>query len=858
MSLSPGTTIGPYEVVAKLGEGGMGEVYRARDTRLGRAVAIKVLPASVAADVERRQRFEREAQIVATLSHPNVLTLFDYGVADGRAYAVTELLEGETLRERLRGGAIPSRKAIEYAVQIARGLSAAHDKSLVHRDLKPDNIFLLADGRLKILDFGLARQSTGGDGAGAETVAALTDPGIVMGTVGYMAPEQVRGGAVDARTDLFAFGVVLYEMLTGRRAFQRETAAETMTAILREEPPALGESRADLGPALDRIVEHCLEKNPVERFQTARDVAFALENLSGSGPVASTRQAAVNVAVRPASRRVAGIAVAAVALASVAFALGRWLAPEGAAPTTSFRVVTHQPQTIFNARYMPDGQTVVMSSAAEGVTPSLSIVRPGSSQQQPFGPASTHLLAVSAAGELAVLTEATHVSERVFTGTLSRMTLDGAPRSMLQNVREADWGPDNSLAIIRDVGGRDLLEYPIGTKLIESGGYLSDLRISPDGSAVAFLRHQARFDDRGFVEVVDRQGAVRRLTEELIGLQGLAWTPDGSRLLFSGSLSTEAFPYLPKVVSAAGGPISPAWPSPGNMFVQDVARNGGVLATREDHAARIGAKAPGQAQERDLTWIGSSWAPFLSQDGRLVLFTEGATASVRDNYALLLRPTDGRPASEIGEGHAQGLSPDGRWAAALLPSTQRMIVYPLGAGAPIQLERGEIREYQLFSVQWFPDSRHLLIKASSGDRWDFYRQSIEGGAPERVPALHGLEHALLNRNGDAVLGRTADGEWHSLPLSGGSPQIVPGLSRGDLPFGWSRDGRSVFAQRGEGRFERVDLATGRTLQSFTFGPSNRTGVNFMHSTSVINDGEGYAYSYYQRLSRAFRVDGVLR
>jgi len=178
--------------------------------------------------------------------------------------------------------------------------------------------------------------------------------------------------------------------------------------------------------------------------------------------------------------------------------------------------------------------------------------------------------------------------------------------------------------------------------------------------------------------------------------------------------------------------------------------------------------------------------------------------------------------------------------------------------APGPAERGEIREYQLFSVQWFPDSRHLLIKASSGDRWDFYRQSIEGGAPERVPALHGLEHALLNRNGDAVLGRTADGEWHSLPLSGGSPQIVPGLSRGDLPFGWSRDGRSVFAQRGEGRFERVDLATGRTLQSFTFGPSNRTGVNFMYSTSVINDGEGYAYSYYQRLSRAFRVDGVLR
>ena len=858
MSLPAGTMLGPYVIDAVIGAGGMGEVYRARDARLGRAVAIKVLPAAIAADAERRQRFEREAQIVATISHPNVLTLFDYGVADGRAYAVTELLEGETLRQRLDDGAMPSRKAIEYAVHIARGLSAAHDKLLVHRDLKPDNIFLLADGRLKILDFGLARQSAGGEGGAAETMAALTDPGIVMGTVGYMAPEQVRGGAIDARTDLFAFGAVLYEMLTGRRAFQRETAAETMTAILREDAPALVGGRGDLSPALERIVQHCLEKNPVERFQTARDVAFALENLSGSGQVAPARVTAVDVAPTLPRRRPAVIAIAALVLAAGAFALGRWLSPADVVSATSFQVVTNQPQTIFNARFLPDGQSVVMSGAVEGLRPSLSIVRAGSSQQQPFGPVATHLLSVSAAGELAVLTDATHVSERVFTGTLSRMTLDGAPRPMLQGIREADWGPGNSLAIIRDVSGRDVLEYPIGTRLVESGGYLSDLRVSPDGGTVAFFRHQARFDDRGFVELVDRQGTVTRLTGDMIGLQGLAWSADGTRVLFSGSVASEGFPYLPKIVSASGGAISQAWPSPGNMFVQDVARDGVVLATREDHAARIGAKAPGQTQERDLTWIGSSWAPFLSHDGRLVLFTEGATTSARTDYSLLLRPTNGAPASEIGEGHAQGLSPDGKWAAALIPSTQRLMAYPLGAGAPIQLERGEIREYEMFSAQWFPDSRHLLVRASSGDQWGFYRQSIDGGAPQRVMSLEGLKHALLNRQGDAVLGRPADGDWRSLPLGGGSPQVVPGLSRSDRPFSWSRDGKSVFAQRGEGRFERVELATGRTLQTFSFGPSNRTGVAFMYPSTVVNDGEGYAYNYYQRLSRAFRVQGVLR
>lgn len=652
-------------------------------------------------------------------------------------------------------------------------------------------------------------------------------------------------------------GAVLYEMLAGRRAFQRDTAAETMTAILREDPPALVDVRADVAPALGRIVQHCLEKNPAERFQTAPDVAFALENLAGSGSAVSERTAPVDVDTRRRSARRAGIAVAAALLAIAAFALGRWLAPGRSTADLLFQVVTNQPQTIFNARFMPDGETVVISSAPEGLTPSLSIVRPGSSQQQPFGPAAVHLLAVSATGELAVLTEADHVSERVFMGTLSRMTLDGAPRSVLQNVREADWAPDGSLAIIRDNGGRDVLEYPIGTRLIESGGYLSDLRVSPDGGRVAFFRHQVRFDDRGWVEVVDRKGAVTRLTEELIGLQGLAWSRDGATVLFSGSAAAEEFPYLPKVVSAAGGAIRPAWASPGNMFIQDVAPDGEVLATREDHAARIGAKAGGHSAERDLTWIASSWAPFLSHDGRVVVFTEGATTSARENYALLMRPTDGGPASEIGEGHAQGVSPDGRWAASLLPSTQRLMLYPLGPGAPVSIERGEIREYGLWSVQWFPDSRHVFFRAATGDRWDYFRQAI-GGAPGRLPALAGLERAHLNRAGNAVLGRPANGDWRVVPLDGGNSQIVRGLSRTDSLFDWSSDGKSVFAQRGPGRFERIDLTSGRALQSFTFGPSNRTGVSFMSATSLIDDGAGYAYSYYQRLSRAFRVTGVLR
>ena len=281
MKLVAGTRIGPYEIVAPIGAGGMGEVYRARDSRLQRDVAVKILPAGFASDPDRRARFEREAQAVAALSHPNVLAIHDTGLHDGEIFVVTELLDGETLADRLKGGALPLRKALDIAAQVAHGLAAAHEKHIVHRDMKPENLFLVRDGRVKILDFGLARYTPSPAGA-SETVPAVSEPGVAMGTVGYMAPEQVRGQATDARADLFAFGAVLYEMLSGQRAFRRDTAAETMTAILRDDPPDAPLARANLSPALDRIVRHCLEKDPSQRFQSASDVAFAIEALSGS------------------------------------------------------------------------------------------------------------------------------------------------------------------------------------------------------------------------------------------------------------------------------------------------------------------------------------------------------------------------------------------------------------------------------------------------------------------------------------------------------------------------------------------------------------------------------------------------
>ena len=281
-----GKTISHYRIIDKLGQGGMGEVYRARDIRLERDVAVKVLPSHLAEDPSALARFEREAKAIAALSHPNILGIFDVGSEGGVAYAVTELLEGETLRAQLMDGALPVRKAVDYAAQMAQGLAAAHDKGITHRDLKPENVFVTADGRVKILDFGLAKQVRPASAANATdspTMGTLTDPGIVMGTVAYMAPEQARGQAVDSRADLFSFGAVLYEMLTGRPAFRRETATDTMVAILKEDPPELATVDPKIPAALARLVEHCLEKSPAARYQSARDIAFALEALAGSG-----------------------------------------------------------------------------------------------------------------------------------------------------------------------------------------------------------------------------------------------------------------------------------------------------------------------------------------------------------------------------------------------------------------------------------------------------------------------------------------------------------------------------------------------------------------------------------------------
>ena len=463
MTLVAGTKLGPYEILAPIGAGGMGEVYRARDERLKRDVAVKVLPATYSADAERLRRFEQEAQAAGALNHPNITAVHDLGTSsDGSPYIVTELLEGETLRGRLSGGALSVRKATDYAIQTAKGLAAAHEKGIVHRDLKPENLFVTNDGRIKILDFGLAKLTQADGATGPQTnlpTAAGTEPGVVMGTLGYMSPEQVKGKAADARSDIFSFGAILYEMLSGSRAFHRDTAAETMSAILREEPPDLSATNKSVQPGLERVVRHCLEKSPEERFHSAHDLAFDLESISGTSASAITARPAVASRFRPLPL-VAG-ALAVVALLAAGYFFGK---SKGVSDPPTFKQLTFRKGAIWGARFGSDGKSILATAAWDGKPAEIYISRPESPESVSFGLPGAEVAAVSSTGDIAVILRADFDTAFTRAGTLARVgATGGAPRELLEKVAVRRLVPRRQGARDRaDRAGQDPPGVPAG------------------------------------------------------------------------------------------------------------------------------------------------------------------------------------------------------------------------------------------------------------------------------------------------------------------------------------------------------------------------------------------------------------
>jgi eukaryotic-like serine/threonine-protein kinase len=467
MPLAPGTRLGPYEILSELGTGGMGEVYRGKDTRLRRDVAIKTLHPSFLHDADRLRRFRQEAQSAALLDHPNILAVHFVGDDNGVPFLVCELLEGESLRERLRRELLPVRKSLDYAAQIIEGLAAAHEKGIIHRDLKPENIFLTKDGRAKILDFGLCKliaESSATSEANSPTLTQGSAPGVVLGTVGYMSPEQIRGQLLDARSDIFSFGVVLYEMLAGKNTFRRSTVADTMSALLKEDPLDISESFPGISRGLDRVVRRALEKDPADRFQSLRDLGFALQAVT-----ADSTAIRMPMSREPAARRTKHAAIGsltgALLIAIVgAYFLGVHRSKSANFTQPEFQQLTFRRGAVRSARFAPDGKTVIYAASMDGFPVRLYLTRSDGPESHPIEHENIGLFAVSSSGELAIAQGCTNPGYARCIGTLARMPFSGgAPREVVSGVHAADWDPmGKEIAVDRREGGRFLVEFPIG------------------------------------------------------------------------------------------------------------------------------------------------------------------------------------------------------------------------------------------------------------------------------------------------------------------------------------------------------------------------------------------------------------
>jgi Tol biopolymer transport system component len=838
-TLSPGTRLGPYEILDLLGAGGMGEVYRARDGRLGRDVAVKVLPTTFVSDPDRLKRFQREARAAGQLNHPNIIAIHDVGTEGNLPYIVSELLAGEDLRVALQAGPFPPRRAIGYAIQIAKGLSAAHAKGVAHRDLKPENVMLVGRDLVKILDFGLAKlMHAEADGVDRDKTgpirSQLTATGTILGTASYMSPEQIREQPTDHRTDIFAVGAIIYEMLTGHRAFDGETHADRMSAILNSEPKPLPAEVEEAAPGISAVIAHCIEKGVDDRFDSARDLAFALSMVE---------------AAAGAARGAAGASADAPQVAVSD-------AP-GDSRRHRFRRTTYREGSILSARFSPDGQGICYGAAWEGRNVELFWAYPGNPESRALGYPKTDLLAISPTGEMAVSLRRHARGGFLYSGMLARMPVGGgAPRELLDDVLEADWSPDGrQLAVVREEAGRSLIEYPMGTPLYSTGGWVSHMRVSRDGKRVAFLDHPSRGDDMGSAAVVDTAGKMTRLSTGWSSARGIAWSPDGSEIVFTAFRSGVGRSLYAVNLDGVERPILEV---PGHMTLFDISRQGAALVILENERARTQYIAPGDSAARDLTWLDWTLVRAMSPDGSRLLFDETGVGG-GELHSVYIRGTDGSPAIRLGDGACYALSPDGQWALSGVGySPTRLDLLPCGAGTARTIP---VAALDVHHAVWFPDGDTLCVmgqEAKHGTR--LYKvDSITGKYEAFTDEGISSTDLLVSPDGTLVAARGPDLTMMLFPVAGGSPKPIKGFATNDRPIRWSKDGSAVYAfSRGDlpSKVHRIDLTSGERTLWTELSPSDPTGVEGLTGVRMTDDEHGYAYSYSQRLNDLFVVEGL--
>jgi Tol biopolymer transport system component len=831
MSTGPGTQIDRYEIAALLGKGAMGEVYRARDTRLEREVAVKILPAAFSSDPDRLRRFDQEARAAGALNHPNVVAVYDVGTQDGTPYVVSELLEGETLRDLLDRGALPLRKVMLYGAQIARGLAAAHAKGIVHRDLKPENLFLTQEGRVKILDFGLAKlkPATGMAADPSDSVAATTT-GMILGTAGYMSPEQVNGTATDHRADVFALGCVLFEMATGERAFHGTTPVETMFSIVRNDLPEFPAAIREKSAAFIATVRRCVEKQPAERFESARDLAFALEVMAQGGRGDESGDSEADAA------------------------------PDtGVSASAAFRRITFRRGLIWSARFTPDGHSVVYGGAWEGKPMELYWTHLASPESRALGLSNANLASISPTGELAVLRNIRFLHPFMMHGTLARVPpMGGAARELLHDVIEAEWSHDGvQLAVARDVQGMTRLEFPIGNPLYQTVGWISQVRFSPDGQSLAFIDHSSKTSDDGAIAVVDLRGSKRVLSQGWGTARGLAWSADGKEIWFTadqegaarGMYAVTLEGTLRKVLQVAS-----------NLTIHDISKDGRVLVGHGYERAGISCLAPGGDREYDLSWLDWSLAHDLSEDGAMLLYSESAEGGGADG-SVYLRPSDGSAAVRLSDGGTGfAISPDGKWVVTTLRMGRQendLSLVPTGAGEPRQVPLEGLRVH---GATWHPDGQRLILAGNEREHGVrlFLADARTGARTPLTP--EGVHHIGFEVSPDgAYVAAQIGGHYTLYPIEQGEPRPMPGITAGDLVCGWSSDGKSVFAYRPDElpvSVYQIDLESGDRTLWRTLAPPDPTGIYRMARLCMTLDGTAYAYSYFLQLLDLHVIEGL--
>ena len=858
LGLASGTKIGPFEILSVVGAGGMGEVYRARDTRLGRDVAIKVLPESFARDAERLRRFEQEARTVAALNHPNVLAVFDIGQYLGSPYMVSELLDGETLREKMREGPIPQRRAVDYASQIAEGLAAAHDKGVVHRDLKPENVFVTKDGRVKALDFGLAKVARAeADGAEAgqgatATVAVHTIPGVVLGTAGYMSPEQVRGQEVDARTDIFALGAILYEMLSGRRAFKGDSSIETMNAILKDDPPELETDKSKVSPGLERIVRRCLEKEPGRRFYSAHDVGFALEAISSTSHGSGVQRQAV-LPERSHWIRSGALVLVMIAAVLAAYFIGR---RNVSSSTASYEQLTYETGYAGPARFTRDGNTVIYSAAWNGGAKQLYSQRSHSNQATPLN-LDADVLGIADNGDMAVILKRRFLASWLQRGTLARMPLEGgAPRPILEDVYEADITRDGKeFAVVRRERGKQRLEYPIGKVLFETSGWITDVRISPDGTHVGFIDHPTIPDDRGAIALSDKDGHVQRLTTYFPTGRSMCWDPAGKELWYTASFGGEEDAGMYAVNLA--GKTRTVLRSPTELVIEDVSASGKVLLESVRYQIEMGVKHSGENRVRDLensVDLGS-----LSPDGKWIVYNlfEGS------DYQSYVKNSDGGAAVKLGAGYGAGITWNADFVAAAQNSQpHKLYLYPTGIGEQKVIDLGELfAAFGTFEndLTFSRDGRWAAFSAfdGKGDVRDYLLDMRDSRFRPVTPP--GTRFGKLSPDGTRIITRDIAAEKYVLvDVPSGKTSDIPGIEKEDEILGWNLDGHTanVWNQELPARISQLDVASGRRQLVQTVEPLAMLGSMYARMATSA-DGKTAVYRHRRGLYAIYTADGLL-